>query len=369
MPHVLLLGGSGAIGRHLQLACLNRGWNVTVTTRSDRTALTTGTGLTYVKGNALEKGFVSELLETMWFDAIVDFMVYSSSEFRNRVGELLEHTEHYVFLSSCRVFADTAGAPITERTPRLLDVSKDADYLASDEYALAKARQEDILREQPRGNWTIVRPSITYAKDRIQFGCLEAASFLPRTVESLPVAIPELMLERRTTMTWAGDTAEMIAALLHNSSALATDFNVTTNESRSWKEIGEIYQDILDLRPLPVSLSAYLSLGINRYQVIYDRMLDRVCDNTKIRETAGFDAAALTAPEDGLRQSLAGTTIGAAKLSRLQGRMDALAGRNRLKQARSLKEAAGYVIGHSLILNCLALRATFRRFAPSFESN
>lgn len=367
MPHILLLGGSGAIGWHLQRACLNRGWKVTVTTRSDRSTLTNG--LSYVKGNALEKGFVSELLETTWFDAIVDFMVYGSSEFRNRVGELLEHTEHYVFLSSYRVFADTAGAPITERTPRLLDVSKDVDYLATDEYALAKARQEDILREQPRGNWTIVRPSITYAENRIQFGCLEAASFLPRMVENLPVAIPEVMLERRTTMTWAGDTAEMIAALLHNSSALATDFNVTTNECRSWQKIGEIYRDILDLRLLPVSLPEYLSLGINRYQVIYDRMLDRVCDNTKIRQTAGFESAALTAPEDGLRQSLAGTTIGAAKLSRLQGRMDVLAGRNRLKQARSLKEAAGYAIGHSVILNHLALRATSRRFAPPFGSN
>lgn len=367
MPHVLLLGGSGAIGGYLQQACLNRGWKVTVTTRSDRT--TPATGVTYVKGNALDKSFVSELLGATRFDAVVDFMVYGSSEFRKRVGGFLDSTEHYVFLSSYRVFADTAGAPINERTPRLLDVSDDADYLASDEYALAKARQEDILREQPRGNWTIVRPSITYAENRIQFGCLEAVSFLPRTVEGLPVAIPEAMLERRTTMTWAGDAAAMIAALLHNSSALASDFNVTTSENRSWQEIGEIYHDILGLRLLPVTLPEYLSLGINRYQVIYDRMLDRVCDNTKIRETAGFDPAALTTPEAGLRQSLAGTIIRAAALSRLQGRMDALARQTRLKKARSLKEATGYTIGHSAILNRLALRAMSRRFAPPFETS
>jgi len=366
MPHVLLLGGSGAIGRYLQKACLNRGYEVTVTTRRNRTVLTPG--VTYLKGNALEKGFVTELLDNTRFDVIVDFMVYSSGEFRDRVGAFLKRTEHYIFLSSYRVFADIAGAPITEKTPRLLDVSDDKAYLVTDEYALAKARQEDILRGQSRRNWTIVRPSITYAENRIQFGCLEAISFLPRVLECLPVAIPEQMLERRTTMTWAGDVAEMIASVLLSPTALAEDFNVMTSENRSWREIGEIYQHIIGLRILPVSLQDYLSLGLNRYQVIYDRMFDRICDNTKIREIVSLDPATLTTPEDGLRRSLQGTTIEKASLSRLQGRMDKLAGLNRLSQARSMKEAAGYAFGQSGILNWLAVQTMSRRFAPIFKT-
>lgn len=367
MARILLIGGTGAIGEYLQQTCLNRGHTVAVTTRRDRA--NTEAGISYHKGNALDPAFTMHLLESTRYDAVVDFMVYRTADFRDRVESILKRTEHYVYLSSYRVFADTDGEPITETTPRLLDVSDDLDYLSTDEYALAKARQEDILRTQPCKNWTIVRPSITYAQNRVQFGCLEAVSFLPRAVNGLPVAIPEEMLKKRTTMTWAGDVADMIGALLLKPIAMASDFNVTASENRSWRDIGEIYRDAVGLKLLPVSLSDYLSLGVNRYQVHYDRMFDRVCDNTKIRETTGLEPAALTAPEEGLRRSLANTTIGAAALSRLQGRMDALTGLNRLTEARCWKEAASYAIGHSFVLNRFSLRVVSKRFAPGFDTS
>lgn len=47
-------------------------------------------------------------------------------------------------MSSSRVYADSQ-TPITENSPRLLDVYKEEEYLKTDEYALSKARQEDIL--------------------------------------------------------------------------------------------------------------------------------------------------------------------------------------------------------------------------------
>ena len=51
-----------------------------------------------------------------------------------------------MFLSSSRVYA-SQESPIREDSMRLLDVSHDSIYLKTDEYALAKARQEDILRK------------------------------------------------------------------------------------------------------------------------------------------------------------------------------------------------------------------------------
>lgn len=367
MTRILLLGGTGAIGKYLQRACLKRGHKVFVTTRGNQ--FSSDSDVTYIKGNARDFRFVSDVLKGTRFDAVVDFMVYESAEFRGRVGHYLQSTGHYVFVSSYRVFSDTSNVPITETTPRLLEVSHDSEYLRSDEYALAKARQEDFLCAQGKSNWTIVRPSITYAENRLQFGCLEAAWFVPRAIEGLPVVIPDSMLGRQTTMTWAGDVAEMLAAILLNSAALGTDFNITGADARSWSEIGEIYRDVIGLQVLPVSVQDYLSLGLNRYQVLYDRMFDRVCDNTKIIEATGIDPATMTKPEYGIRESLGKTLVLGSSFSRLQGRMDALSGRTRLGQVRSFNETAKYMVGHFAALNKLALLGKTKKFAPTYKIN
>tara|TARA_R100000935_G_scaffold11588_1_gene23242 strand:+ start:3932 stop:5035 length:1104 start_codon:yes stop_codon:yes gene_type:complete len=361
MANILLLGGTGAIGQYVQRESLGRGHRVSVTTRREHTKARTG--VKYIRGNALDRSFVSELLKTGRYDAVVDFMVYRTADFFDRVPNFLEQSGHYVFLSSYRVFADSADKPITEQTPRLLDVSEDPAYLETDEYALAKARQEDVLRAQKRTNWTIVRPSITYAENRLQFGCLEAGTFVPRVQKGLPVVIPTEMMDRQTTMTWAGDTAKMIVSLLFNNAAQGTDFNVLTNNTRTWREISEIYQDIMGLKVQEVDLASYLSLGLNPYQVIYDRLFDRACDNTKICEAVGLALNNMVTPEVGLRQSYSGTSISHPALSRLHGRMDALCGFNRLGEVRSLKDGLGYFIGQNSFLNACVIHANTNKFA------
>ncbi len=98
----------------------------------------------YIAGNAHDNAFLDELL-TEKYDVIVDFMVYNTDEFRKRATKLLKSCTQYVFISSSRVYADTEMV-ITEDSPRLLDTCTDEEYLTTDEYALTKARQENILK-------------------------------------------------------------------------------------------------------------------------------------------------------------------------------------------------------------------------------
>jgi len=129
---ILLLGGTGAMGRSLGDILVKQGNRVFVTTRSVRSS--NSPSLSYIHGNAHDEAFLKEILQNQW-DAIVDFMIYSTVEFAVRVPILLDATKQYVFLSSARVYADSV-APITEDSPRLLDVSSDEEYLECDEYAL-----------------------------------------------------------------------------------------------------------------------------------------------------------------------------------------------------------------------------------------
>src|SRR5690606_29311751 len=128
--------------------------------------------LRYLVGDGHDAEAISAILTQNRYDAVVDFMDYTTAEFKERYGLLLDNTDQYIFLSSYRVYADSEV--LNEKSPRLLDVSSDDDFLATDDYALRKARQEDMLVGSGKSNWTIVRPGITYSKQKFQFGPLEA---------------------------------------------------------------------------------------------------------------------------------------------------------------------------------------------------
>ena len=97
---------------------------------------------------------MSYLLKNTYYDVIVDFMNYNYEEFLECHRALLEATDHYIFLSSSRVYANHEGR-ITENCPRLLETSKDEAFLSTNRYALRKAREENILRQSGLINYSI----------------------------------------------------------------------------------------------------------------------------------------------------------------------------------------------------------------------
>lgn len=282
---ILLLGGTGAIGSQLTNFLSNRGNKVVVTSRGLRESR----GLVeYRKGNAKNLDFLSEVLQEKW-DAIVDFMIYSEEEFRERVDLLLCSTSQYIFLSSARVYNESKKA-ITEDSTRLLDSSFDHDFLATSEYSLLKARQEDILRSSNKKNWTIVRPYITYGEKRLQLGNLEKENWLYRALRGRSIVFAKDIVNHFTTLTYGVDVATGIACLINNSNSFGETYHITNECACKWSDILDIYLDVLEdelgNRPKVIyqDLSDYLVWNQGKYQIIYDRLFDRKFDNTKINE-------------------------------------------------------------------------------------
>lgn len=106
---VLIFGGTGAMGTPLVEFLANSGNNVFITSRKARQS---SGNIHYITGNAHDFEFVKKLVCEKRFDAIVDFMVYTTKEFKQRADMLLKATDHYLFLSSSRVYADS-DSPIT----------------------------------------------------------------------------------------------------------------------------------------------------------------------------------------------------------------------------------------------------------------
>jgi len=296
---ILLLGGTGAMGVYLQEYLQKEpDTEVYITSRSKK--FSSGK-VHFLCGNAHDFIFLEKILTDIKPDAVVDFMVWNSENFKYASSLLLKNTEHYLFLSSYRVFAEQN--PLTENSPRLLDVCNDNEYLKTDEYGLTKARQENMLRQSNFSNWTILRPSITFSKNRFQFGCLEANVLCFRSLQNLPVVMPAEMLDKRTTLTWAGDSAKLMCKLILNPKAYKEDFNLATAENHTWREIAGYYNELIGTVIKEVSMEQYIKIA-SSWQTKYDRMFNRTLDNTKVLNATGIEQKNFMPLYDGLKKEL-----------------------------------------------------------------
>lgn len=282
---VLVLGGTGAMGVHLVHILSSNGAETVVTSRKQRCP---EGRVRYVQGNARNMDFLETILGEGW-DVIVDFMIYSTSDFRKRVDLFLDATSQYIFLSSARVYANSDES-IIESSPRLLDVSQDKEYLATDEYALCKARQEDILKDSGRNNWSVIRPYITYSENRLQLGVLEKEEWLYRALQGRTIVMSADIDTKTTTMTYGLDVAQGIVDIIGKPCAMGEVFNIASSETIEWHEVLMIYLDVLEKylgwRPkvLFQNLEHFMTCKGAPYQIMYDRLYNRKFDNLKISQ-------------------------------------------------------------------------------------
>ena len=303
---ILVLGGTGAMGMHLVQLLKEKGAETFVTSRRN---IKSDKNLHYLQGNAKNLVFLQRCLQLHEWDAIVDFMVYDTQTFEERFALLLNNTKQYIFLSSARVYADSEE-PMTESFPRLLNVSKDIDFLKTDEYSLTKARQEDVLRNSEYQNWTIIRPYITYSENRLQLGTLEKEEWLYRALRGRTIVFSRDIASKITTLTYGLDVSQGILAIIGNSKALGEEFHITSSVSIIWDEVLEGYLKVLEKylgykpKVLLQELDKTIELVSKRsnYQFIYDRMFNRTFDNSKISQY--LDTDGFMNVENGLNQCL-----------------------------------------------------------------
>ena len=296
---ILVLGSTGAMAVYLIPELLKKGYSVVGVSLDD--AKSDNEKLTYIKADAKDFDFLTKLLES-GFDAIVDFMVYNKLEiFEKYYNLFIKNTNHYIFLSSYRVYAD--DSPLSETSKRLLDVEKPADFVTELEYSIYKAEEEDFINNSDYKNYTILRPAITYSKRRFQLVTLEADVLVWRMLQGKTVVLPKSAMEKEATMTWAGDVAKMIASLVLNPEAYGETYNVSTSEHRKWKDVAKIYEKIANLKYIIADDRDYIDiLGYDfaKQQLFYDRCFDRVVDNSKILSICNMNREELMSLEEGL---------------------------------------------------------------------
>ncbi|MCI6051402.1 NAD-dependent epimerase/dehydratase family protein [Phocaeicola plebeius] len=347
---ILILGGTGAMGSHLVKELRqNPKFEIYVTSR--KTYPSTN-NVHYIKGNAMDTVFLDTILQNQYL-AIIDFMIYNTNTFKARIKQLLASTSQYVYLSSARCYSNTDQL-ITEDTPRLINTCKDQAYLATDEYALAKGREEDILRKSNSKNWTIIRPYITFSDYRLQLGALEKEEWLYRALHGRSIIFSEDISSKLTTLTYGKDVSTIIARLIGNPKALGEIFHITSETSLKWSDIANIYIDEIEIitgkrpRIIMEKTSSNLHNPHKKWQIIYDRCYNRQFDNSKIKKVLGTNYPQITKVEEGLRKCIRNFIIN-PQYNQINWKKEALFDRiskerTSLSEIKSLKSKVKYLL-------------------------
>ncbi len=139
---LLVLGGTGFVGRAVVDAALSRGAHVTVFNRGQRGTLD---GVTTLTGDRTAPDGLAALQADTW-DVVVDTWSGAPTAVRDAGSVLAGRAGHYTYISSRSVYTYPPVPDLAEQGP-LVDGSPDADGRSDLDYAAAK-RGAEIAAEQ-----------------------------------------------------------------------------------------------------------------------------------------------------------------------------------------------------------------------------
>lgn len=302
---VLLIGGGGTLGTYTAKELLRLGHAVDVICLEDK--ISDDENLHFYKGRA-DFAFLEAFLADKVYDGMVNFIHYPDVEEYPPVHRLLiKHTKHLIVLSSYRVYADEQH-PITEHAPMLLDVSKDAEFVANETYAISKAKLEKFLEKEGKGqNWTIVRPVISFSKLRFDLVTYYGYALLKRIENGETIPVPMDAKNLTAGFDWAGNSGKLIANLLFKENVIGQAYTVSSAQNLTWGEVAALYTELLGAKFQWVTLDAFLEVTnrYNYYALVYDRLFERKIDNRKILEATGLTEKDFLPIKEGLKTELA----------------------------------------------------------------
>lgn len=296
---VLLIAGGGTLGTYTSEELLRLGHSVDVICLEDKAS--DNKDLRFFKANATIE-YLKEFFKENKYDGIVNFIHYPNFKDYIPYHELLtENTDHLIFLSSYRIYADLQH-PITETAPQLIDVIKDDElFHEKEDYALAKSRAERFLADNsyPK-NWTVVRPVISFSERRLDINMVSGNEVVKAVKEKRAVKLPIEAKNLTAGLDWAGNSGKLIANLLFKKECIGQAYTVSSAQNLKWSEVADIYTELLGVEFEWVSADFPKDSWIWHY----DRAYDRKIDNGKILKATGLKPADFKTIKEGIEIEL-----------------------------------------------------------------
>ncbi len=306
--HFLLIAGGGTLGTYVSKELLRLGGSVDVICPEDK--ISDDPKLKFHQA-LVSRELLDRLFAETRYDGIVSFIHYKDPEAYKQVYvHLHEHTDHIIFLSSYRVYADSKE-PITEDSPRLYDVLKDPDFLDTDDYAIPKTIVEDYLRNERKGEqWTIVRPVISFSARRLDLVLYSKTRILEAAENHKPLLLPVTLKNYNAGLDWAGNSGKLIANLFLEPKAYGEAFTVYSGHGATWGDAARAYEELTGVEIQWVSEEEYVrTLPLNekpgiRNMWYRDRIYNRKIDASKILSVTGLTEEDFKSIREGIQIEL-----------------------------------------------------------------
>lgn len=299
MKKVLLIAGGGTLGLYTAEELLRLGHKVDIICLDDKKS--DNENLRFFKAEATVR-YLEDLFSHTHYDGIVNFIHYPDYKAYIPYHELLSrNTDHLIFLSSYRVYADVQH-PITENAPQLIDVIKDDPLLLEkDDYGISKSRAERYLAEStcPK-NYTVVRPVISFSDRRLDIVTTSGQMVVEAAREGKALKLPLEAKNLTAGLDWAGNSGKLIANLLFKKDCIGETYTVSSAQNLTWGEVADIYTELLGVKFEWVPASFPSDLWIWRY----DRACDRKIDNSKILKATGLKPNDFKSIKEGIMSEL-----------------------------------------------------------------
>ena len=300
---VLFIGGTGIISTACTALAAQRGMDVTLVTRGQKSALRLPRGVKSLVADANDPA-LGEKLEGQTFDAVVDWIAYTPADIERDLRLFRGRTRQFVFISSTSAYEKPpTHYLLTESTP-----------LGNPfwEYARNKIACEERLMQAYRDEGfpvTIVRPSLTYGETSIPLVLNSWQK--PYTAVDRMLRGQKMIVPGDGTSLWVvthnTDFAKGLVGLLGQQRAVGEAFHITSDEVLTWDRLFRIVGEAVGVEPQLVHIpSDFIAACIpeKRGTLLGDKSVSVVFDNSKIKRFVP-DYSATTTFVVGIRQTLA----------------------------------------------------------------
>ena len=295
---VLFIGGTGVISTACSSLAVSRGIDLYLLNRG-QTDRPVPEGARVLRGDIRDRASVERALGDITFDAVVDWVAFTTEHVETDIELLRGRTGQYVFISTASAYQKPLSSlPITESTPL------HNPFWA---YSRAKAACEERLMLAYRDEEfpvTIVRPSHTY--DRTKVPLIGHYTAIDRMRKGKKVIV-----HGDGTSLWVlthhEDFAKGFVGLLGNHRAIGHAFHITSDEVLTWNQICAFLAQAAGVEPQIVHVPSDLiaafdpELGAG---LLGDKAHSVIFDNAKIKRLVP-DYAATIPFSQGAREMLA----------------------------------------------------------------
>ncbi|MER7006749.1 NAD-dependent epimerase/dehydratase family protein [Dactylosporangium sp. NPDC000555] len=228
---VLFIGGSGIISSACSRLAVERGIDLHVLNRGESSLRPLPEGAKVLRADIRDAASVREAIAGHTFDAVVDWVAFTTDHVHADIELFRGRTGQYVFISSASAYqTPPARLPVVESSPLRNPFWQ---------YSRDKIACEDLLVKVYRDKGfpaTIVRPSHTYDRTLVPF---DGGWTVPARMR----AGKEIVVHGDGTSLWTlthhEDFARAFVPLLGHPRAIGDVFQITSDDVLTWNQIAE----------------------------------------------------------------------------------------------------------------------------------